>query len=376
MPVAHVGIVGGGQLGRMLALAGYPLDIRCTTLDPSVDSPAAQVAPAIVGAYNDHEALARLAEASDVVTYEFENVPADAARFLAERVAVFPPADALEVSQDRLHEKRLFTEVGLSVPLYATVDSLASLMAGIDVIGAPAILKSRRLGYDGKGQAVIHDRALAQDAWRSIGEVPALLEQLVAFDRELSIVAVRGRDGEAVCYPLVQNEHHDGILWSTTAPAPDVSPATATLAQAYIRAAMDRLDYVGVMALELFAVGEQLLGNEMAPRVHNTAHWTIEGAETSQFENHLRAVTGLPLGSAAPRGASMMVNLIGSVPDTTALTAIAGAHVHLYGKSPRPGRKLGHITLRADDPQGLRGPWLQVLGLLDESLRDGVPHMP
>jgi 5-(carboxyamino)imidazole ribonucleotide synthase len=373
--VAHVGIVGGGQLGRMLALAGYPLDIRCTTLDPSADSPAAQVAHAIQGAFDDREALARLAEGADVVTYEFENVPADAARFLADRVAVFPPPGALEVSQDRLNEKQIFTDVGLPVPPYATVDSLASLIAGLDVIGTPAILKSRRLGYDGKGQAVIHDRSLAEDAWRSIGEVQSLLEQLVAFDREVSIVAVRGRDGSAACYPLVENEHRDGILWSTTAPAPGVSSATQAAAEAHIRAVMDRLDYVGVMALELFQVGEQLLGNEMAPRVHNTAHWTIEGAETSQFENHLRAVTGLALGPTAPRGASMMVNLIGQVPDLAALTAIPGAHVHLYGKSGRPGRKLGHVTLRADRPEDLREPWLQVLRLLDDSSRDGVPDV-
>jgi 5-(carboxyamino)imidazole ribonucleotide synthase len=188
-------------------------------------------------------------------------------------------------------------------------------------------------------------------------------------------VAVRGRDGAVACYPLVQNEHREGILWSTTVPAPGVSPAMEGAAQAHIRAVMDRLEYVGVMALELFAVGEQLLGNEMAPRVHNTAHWTIEGAETSQFENHLRAVTGLPLGSAERRGVSRMVNLIGRLPDTAALAAIAGAHVHLYGKSPRPGRKLGHVTLRADRPEDLEEPWLQVLGLLDDSSGDGVPHL-
>ena len=374
--MSRVGIVGGGQLGRMLALAGYPLDIRCTTLDPSVESPAAQVAPAIVGAYDDREALARLADAVDVITYEFENVPADAARFTAERVAVFPPPEALEVAQDRSREKALFTDVGLSVPTYVEVDSLRAVEEGLQTIGVPAILKSRRLGYDGKGQAVIRDPLLAEDAWRSIGEVPALLEQLVTFDREVSIVAARGRDGDAVCYPLVENVHRDGILWTTTAPAPDVQPDVEVAAEAYIRDVMDRLGYVGVMALELFMVGEKLLGNEMAPRVHNSGHWTIEGAETSQFENHLRAVTGLPLGSSALRGVSMMVNLIGTVPDAAALAAIPGAHVHLYGKSPRPGRKLGHVTVRADRAEALREPSLQVRSLLDDSSRDGVSHLP
>ena len=373
--MAHVGIVGGGQLGRMLALAGYPLDIRCTTLDPSTDSPAAQVAPAIVGAYDDREALARLVDTSDVITYEFENVPADAARFLAARVPVHPSPESLEVSQDRLSEKQLFAGVGLPVPPFVPVDSLEALLGGLEIIGTPAILKSRRLGYDGKGQAVIHDRLLAPDAWRAIGEVPALLEQLVAFDREVSIVAVRGQDGLTGCYPVVQNQHRDGILWSTTVPAPALPSSMAATAEVHVRAVMDRLSYVGVMALELFEVGERLLGNEMAPRVHNTAHWSIEGAETSQFENHLRAVTGLPLGSTAPRGASRMLNLIGRLPDVAAMAAIPGAHVHVYGKSPRPGRKLGHVTLRADRHEDLEEPWLQVLRLLDDSLRDGLPHL-
>ncbi len=343
----QVGIVGGGQLGRMLALAGVGLGIPCVTLDPAEDSPAAQVAPSIVGRYDDREALARLAAVADVVTYEFENVPVEAARFLRERVPVFPPPAALEIAQDRVAEKALFDEVGLPMAPYRAIASLDELTAAVEELGIPTVLKSRRLGYDGKGQAVIHDALLAEDAWRSIGEVPAIAERFVAFERELSVLGVRGRDGETAFYPLVQNHHRGGILRRSIAPAPGLRPELQTTAEGHARAVMDRLAYVGVLALELFQVGEGLLGNEMAPRVHNSGHWTIEGAKTSQFENHLRAVCGLPLGATGARGASTMVNLIGSVPDPDVLAAVPEAHVHLYGKEPRPGRKVGHVTLVA-----------------------------
>jgi 5-(carboxyamino)imidazole ribonucleotide synthase len=347
----RVGIVGGGQLGRMLALAGYPLDVRCTTLDPALDSPASQVAPSIVGPYDDREALARLAQGADVVTYEFENVPVDAARFLAELAPVFPPAEALEVAQDRVGEKALFAEVGLPTATFAAVSSPAELRGAVERIGTPAVLKTRRLGYDGKGQVFIHDPLLAEDAWRSIGEMPSILERAVEFDRELSILGVRGRDGSVAFYPLVENHHREGILRMSVAPAPTVTPDLQARAESHARTVMDRLEYVGVMAIELFQVGAELLGNEMAPRVHNSGHWTIEGAVTSQFENHLRAVTGLPLGSTSARGSSVMVNLIGTVPDRAAVTEIGGAHLHLYGKEPRPGRKLGHVTIVSGEPE-------------------------
>jgi 5-(carboxyamino)imidazole ribonucleotide synthase len=346
----RVGIVGGGQLGRMLAIAGYPLDIRCTTLDPARDSPASQVAPSIVGPYDDRQALARLAESADVVTYEFENVPVDAARFLMELAPVFPPADALEIAQDRVREKELFHDMGLPTAPYEAVTTPDELRTATERMGTPAVLKTRRLGYDGKGQAVIHDAVRAEDAWRSIGEVPSILERLVELDRELSILGVRGRDGSVAFYPLVENHHREGILRMSVAPAPDLTPDLQAKAESYARAVMDRLEYVGVMAIELFQVGDELLGNEMAPRVHNSGHWTIEGAETSQFENHLRAVTGLPLGSTAARGSSAMVNLIGTVPSADPVAAVAGAHLHLYGKEPRPGRKLGHITIVGGEP--------------------------
>jgi 5-(carboxyamino)imidazole ribonucleotide synthase len=335
----------------MLALAGHPLDIRCTTLDPARDSPASQVAPSIVGHYDDREALARLAGGADVVTYEFENVPVDSARFLMELAPVFPPAEALEIAQDRVNEKALFGEVGLPAAPHEPVATPDELRAAIGRIGTPAVLKTRRLGYDGKGQAAIHDAVLAEDAWRAIGEVPAILERLVVFDRELSILGVRGRDGSIAFYPLVENHHRDGILRSSIAPAPGLTPELQASAESYARAVMDRLGYVGVIAIELFQMGAELLGNEMAPRVHNSGHWTIEGSETSQFENHLRAVTGLPLGSTKARGSSAMVNLIGAVPDAAVVAAVAGSHLHLYGKEPRPDRKLGHITIVADGPE-------------------------
>jgi 5-(carboxyamino)imidazole ribonucleotide synthase len=347
----------------MLALAGHDLGITVTTLDPTVDSPSAQVAPAIVGAYDDRAALLALADGSDVVTYEFENVPAAGTRFLAERGATLRPTpDALAVAQDRLAEKALFAEVGLPIPDLAPVDDLDSLRAAIDAVGLPAVLKSRRLGYDGKGQAVVRHEERAEDAWRSVGEVPSILESLVAFDREVSIVAVRDADGDVRAWPLVENHHRDGILRTSIAPAPgDDAPALQRLAEVHARSIMERLGYVGVLAIEFFVAGDTLLGNEMAPRVHNSGHWTIEGAATSQFANHLRAVGGLPLGDTSMAvGAAAMVNLIGTVPQVLTQLDVPGIHLHLYGKEPRPGRKLGHVTVTASDPASLEASLLQV----------------
>jgi len=364
----RVGIIGGGQLGRMLALAGHDLGIACTTLDPATDSPAAQVAPAIAGAYDDHDALLGLAAAADVVTYEFENVPAESTRFLADRgVSLFPPPEALAVAQDRLSEKTLFTDVGLPVPTFAAVDDLDSLHDAIEAIGLPAVLKTRRLGYDGKGQTVLRHAELAEDAWRSVGEVPSILEALVSFDREVSILAVRGRDGATACWPLVENHHEEGILRVSLAPGPDVPPSLQAAAEAHAVAVLDRLGYVGVLAIELFQVGEGLLGNEMAPRVHNSGHWTIEGARTSQFENHLRAISGLPLGDTTVDRPVAMVNLIGKVPPEERLLALPDVHLHDYGKVPRPRRKLGHVTVLASDPDALQRRVLQVSAILADA---------
>ena len=359
----RVGIVGGGQLGRMLVQAGQELGIECTTLDPAADSPAARVGPAVLGAYDDAEALQQLAALVDVVTYEFENVPVEGVRALEAFSPVAPPPAALAAAQDRIAEKTLFAEAGLPVAPYAPVDDLPSLEGAVDTVGLPAVLKTRRLGYDGKGQSVIRRRELLEDAWRAVGEVPSICEAFVSFDREVSVLAVRSRDAEVRCWPLVENHHRDGILRASFAPAPDAAGLQAT-AEAYVRALLERLEYVGVLAIELFQVGETLLGNEMAPRVHNSGHWTIEGAETSQFENHLRAICGLPLGATDVRGQVAMLNLIGEEPEAAGVLAVPGAHLHRYGKSPRAGRKVGHITIRADDPETLRKRVLQVSALV------------
>jgi 5-(carboxyamino)imidazole ribonucleotide synthase len=348
----RVGIVGGGQLGMMLVEAGASLGLECVTLDPVADSPASRVGPAIVGAYDDPASLGRLADGADVVTYEFENVPVAGVRALD--VPVLPPTAALEAAQDRLSEKTLFDEVGLPVPPFASVDDLPGLHRAITTVGLPAVLKTRRFGYDGKGQAIVRHDELAEDAWRAVGEVPSILESLVAFDRELSVLAVRDRDGDIRCWPLVENHHREGILRLSIAPAPGLTPSLQEAAEAHAVAVLERLDYVGVLAIELFQVGNSLVGNEMAPRVHNSGHWTIEGSATSQFENHLRAICGMPLGDVGMRSPAAMVNLIGEEPSPGPILEVPGAHLHRYGKQPRPGRKLGHITVTADDEGLLR----------------------
>ena len=344
-----IGVLGGGQLGRMMALAGYPLGLRLRFLDPAIDAPAGQVAEHIVGEYDDHGALEWFAQGVDAVTYEFENVPVEAARYLAERVPVFPPPEALSVSQDRVVEKSFFRDLGILTAPFAPVNSWEDLETRLREMGTPAVLKTCRLGYDGKGQAVIRSVEDAEAAWNAIGGQPLVLEGFVPFERELSIIGVRDREGNTAFYPLVENHHREGILRLSIAPAPDVTPELQGEAEGYARHVMQALGYVGALAVELFQVGGRLLANEMAPRVHNSGHWTIEGAETSQFENHLRAMAGLPLGSTAAVGYSAMLNLIGSLPDEKRVLSVPGAHLHLYGKAPRPGRKLGHVTVRADD---------------------------
>ena len=351
-----VGILGGGQLARMLALAGAPLGLRFLVLDAATDACAAQCAPLLCADYHDFDALAAFASRVEVATFDFENVPADSARWLAERVPVFPNPRALAVAQDRLAEKTLFRELGIAVPAFADVDSRAALDAAISRIGAPCILKTRRLGYDGKGQFRLRDASDADAAWAALGAqattVGLILEDFVPFQRELSVVAVRARDGEFRTWPLTENWHDQGILAASLAPA-TVDAAIAEKAVAHARAVAESLDYVGVFALELFLADGQLLANEMAPRVHNSGHWTIEGAETSQFENHLRAVLGLPLGSTRMVGHACMLNWIGALPDANAVLADSCGHWHDYGKTPREGRKVGHATLRADTRDAL-----------------------
>jgi 5-(carboxyamino)imidazole ribonucleotide synthase len=360
----NVGVLGGGQLGRMLALAGYPLGLRFRFLDPAPEAPVEELADLVVGRFDDLDVLARFPNGLDVITYEFENVPVEAARHLSRSVAVHPSPNALEVSQDRLAEKTLFESLGVPPAPFAAVDSFADLEKAVQKVGLPAVLKTRRLGYDGKGQFVLRNNADVSASWRSLGGVPLVLEGFIAFERELSQIAVRGRDGTIADYPLVQNHHEGGILRLTIAPAPDVSDELKHQAGEAIRKVMEKLDYVGVLAIEFFQRGGELLANEMAPRVHNSGHWTIEGARTSQFENHLRAVVGWPIGPTEAVASSAMVNLIGTLPDTAKVLAIPGAHLHLYGKKPRPGRKLGHVTLWAATADEVRDRLTRLQALL------------
>lgn len=348
-----VSIIGGGQLGRMLALAGYPLGLRFRFLDPSPAASASYVAEQVVGAYDDEAALTQLAAGAAVVTYEFENVPVVAARFLANQCPLYPPPAALEKAQDRLVEKSFFHELGIPTAPFAEVQSRAQFDAALRTLGLPAVLKTRRMGYDGKGQVVLHDEGDAERAWGTLGGNLLILERLIAFERELSILAVRGRGGDVAFYPLVENSHHEGILARSLAPAPRVSATLQAEAERYAARVLDALGYVGVLAIELFETSAGLLANEMAPRVHNSGHWTIEGAETSQFANHLRAILGLPLGATTPLGHFEMVNILGTLPDPGQVLATPGAHLHLYDKTPRPGRKLGHITFRRGETENL-----------------------
>jgi 5-(carboxyamino)imidazole ribonucleotide synthase len=349
-----VAVLGGGQLGRMLALAGIPLGLRFRFLDPSPDATAGTLGLLVVGALGDETGLSQVSEGATVVTYEWEGVPAEGARFVAAAGRpVLPPVVALDVAQDRLAEKQLCRRLGLGTPEFAAVDDRADLERAVKELGVPAVLKTRRGGYDGKGQVLLREPDDVDRAWSEIGGAPLILEAHVSFDRELSALAVRGRDGATACWPLVENHHRDGILRRSIAPAPGL---TATLQEAgghMAKRLLDELDYVGVLAVELFEVGGDLLVNELAPRVHNSGHWTIEGAVTSQFENHLRAILGWSLGSADPVGMSTMVNCIGALPDPRAVLAIPGAHFHDYGKTPRPGRKVGHITITAADADEL-----------------------
>lgn len=358
-----VGILGGGQLARMLALSGAPLGLRFLVLDNTSDACAGQFVPMVVGDYRDENALAEFASKVDVATFDFENVPAESAQWLAERIPVFPSPRALSIAQDRLAEKNLFRQLGISVAPFADIGSHDDLQKAIEQIGMPCILKTRRLGYDGKGQFRIKTPEDINAAWETLGaqadKVGLILEGFVAFQREISVVAVRGRNGEFRAWPLTENWHENGVLSASLAPATDCDSLQDT-ALAYAKRVSESLDYVGVFALELFLKDGELFANEMAPRVHNSGHWTIEGAQTSQFENHLRAVLGLPLGSTAAIGVSCMLNWIGEMPSATPVLSNAHGHWHDYGKQPREGRKVGHATMRANTPSELADALKQV----------------
>jgi 5-(carboxyamino)imidazole ribonucleotide synthase len=343
-----IGIIGAGQLGRMLALAGYPLGLRFVFVDTSPDAPGAQVGRIIQGAFDDPAKLSLLADEVDVVTFDVENVPVAAVEDIAKRKPFYPQATALGASQDRLTEKNLFRELKIPTPEYAAVDSLADLQAAVRSIGLPGVLKTRRLGYDGRGQFVIKTDADIETAWLELGKVPLIYEAFVKFSREVSIIAARSTKGELKFYPISANTHSQGILRHSIAPYRNAS--LQKQAETYIKRVLNRFDYVGILTIEFFVKNGKLIANEMAPRVHNSGHWTIEAAETSQFENHVRAILGLPLGSTRAIGHSAMVNFIGTMPTPEQVLAIPGVHYHSYGKEPRPNRKLGHCTITAASP--------------------------
>ena len=351
-----VGILGGGQLARMTALSGAPLGLRFLLLDNVADACAGQFAPMLVGDYRDENILAQFAERIDVATFDFENVPAESAHWLSEKVDVYPSPHALAISQDRLAEKTLFRELGIGVPEFADITNFEALQTAINKMGLPCILKTRRLGYDGKGQFRIKTSSDIEIAWQTLGEqaqtVGLILEAFVPFEREISVIAVRGRDGQFRHWALTENWHENGVLSVSLSPATDVADIQET-AISYAKKVAETLDYVGVFALELFFCHGQLLANEMAPRVHNSGHWTIEGSETSQFQNHLRAVLGLPLGSTRSLGVSCMLNWIGEMPKANPVLDEVGGHWHDYGKTSRAGRKVGHATLRDEQASKL-----------------------
>lgn len=349
-PGDTIGILGGGQLARMMALAAAPLGLDCHVYAPEADSPAFPVAAARTCAgYGDHEALGAFAAAVSVVTYEFENVPADTAAFLASRVPVLPGPRALATTQDRLVEKTFVNDIGLATPAFRAVESLAGLQAAVVELGRPSVLKTRRFGYDGKGQVIVRPGLDLEEAWSTVGRHPSILEVFVPFALEVSVVAARAADGTVSAFDVCENQHRHHILATTRVPA-GIGPATEHACKEHAARIAAALDYVGVLAVEFFVLrdagGEHVLVNEIAPRVHNSGHWTIEGAQTSQFEQHMRAVAGWPLGSVRRTGRVEMANLVGDdVEAWRQIVATPGSHLHLYGKrEARPGRKMGHVT--------------------------------
>ena len=340
-----IGIVGAGQLGRMLAVAGYPFALQFEFLDSSSDSPAGRIAPIVTGAFDDPASLRRLADAVDLLTYEFENVPVAALEVQTQGKVCLPPFEALRVSQDRLYEKELFRKLGIATPPFRALETRAELDAAVHELGLPAVLKTRRLGYDGRGQRYLRKPADLEPAWQALRGVPLILEGFVDFSAEVSLIGARSTRGEIAVYPLTLNEHRDGILRVSV--APHRHQALQLAAERCLRKLLRHFGYAGVLTVEFFVQRGRLVANEMAPRVHNSGHWTIEGAATSQFENHLRAILGWPLGDTSARGHVGMVNFIGNMPDRSRVLAMPEVHFHDYGKAPRAGRKLGHCTVVA-----------------------------
>lgn len=358
----RVGIVGAGQLGRMLALAAYPLGVECRFLDTRPDAPGGQLAPIRVAPLDDPAAIEALARDVDVLTFDIENVSVQALEPLTEIVPVRPGPDIVALAQDRLAEKQLFESLSMPTAAYVSVDSADDLERAAATLGWPVVLKARRLGYDGRGQRIVESGEALRRAWQALGERPAIAEGWVDFECEVSLIGV-SRGSESRFYPLTENRHREGMLESSVAPYVDAS--LQSRAEAWMTAMLQRHDYRGVLSIEFFVADGRLIANEIAPRVHNSGHWTIEGAETSQFENHVRAILDLPLGVTAARGVAGMRNLIGELPPRASLLAVEGLHLHDYGKEPRPGRKLGHCTLLGRDRAALEARLDRLASLLD-----------
>lgn len=346
-----IGVLGGGQLGRMMGIAGIPLGLRFVFLDPGAEACAGEVGELVQADFDDANAACRLAERVDVATFDFENVPDSTALAFEHVCPLYPASNALGAAQDRLAEKNLMTELGIAVGGFHPVSSRMDLLEGVERLGFPAVLKTRRLGYDGKGQFVLRDQEDLERAWQQLGEAELILEAFVPFEAECSLIGVRGSDGDTRFWPLTRNVHNRGIL-ALSLPGVFDESLQAAAEQKMLRL-MDHFDYRGVLTIEFFLHGGELLVNEIAPRVHNSGHWSIDGAICSQFENHVRAVSGMPLGDTHMTGHSMMFNWIGEMPDAASVMQVPGVHWHDYGKAPRPGRKIGHATLTADSAEQL-----------------------
>ncbi|MBP9773021.1 MAG: 5-(carboxyamino)imidazole ribonucleotide synthase [Candidatus Peribacteraceae bacterium] len=352
--IQTIGILGGGQLGMMLGESAKKLGLMCVFLDPADKPPAAKTGEVIKAKYDDEAALKQLADRCDVITYEFENVPVSAVKYLEGLgKTVYPKMDALETAQDRVFEKSLFEKIGIPTPPFKAVKTEQDLYAAMEIIGVPAVMKTCRQGYDGKGQAIIKTSGDVLPAWNKLQGLELVIEKFISFQRELSMICVRSTTGETAFYPLNENVHRQGILRITRSPT-TVTPAVQAQAESYAKKLLDHFNYIGVLTIEFCDVDGQLMAIEMAPRVHNSGHWTIEGAQTSQFENHLRAITGQPLGPTQATGSCAMLNIIGIEPTLASLIGQPGVYIHMYGKQPQPGRKLGHITLVAQKPAVLQ----------------------
>jgi len=343
-----VGVLGAGQLGRMLALAGYPLGLEFVFYDRDPLACAGQVGKLVTGEFEDKEKLTAFAQQVDVVTVEFENIPLAALKHVAQSVPVYPSPDAVCMAQDRLVEKQFFKSLGIPTPRFDAVENAAALADILSIHKDTLLIKSRRFGYDGKGQMLLNSSSSANEVWASLGNVPLIAEQRMQFKREVSIISVRDQTGNVSFYPLIENLHEKGILKRSKVKLHDSLQARA---EDYARRVLEELNYVGVLTIEFFDVDGELVANEFAPRVHNSGHWTIEGAITSQFENHLRAILNWPLGDTRVPALCTMFNIIGKQPDQALLLKVPDTYLHNYGKEARPGRKLGHVTLRASTEQ-------------------------